>query len=142
MEIRKCPECKNGTLQKREEKIDSIAYSQQVLRPFGFNHPFSCNNCSFQSLIDVPKNVCPKCKTGTLQEYLNHYHNRSNAESTVNMIKSKFGARVRSKIWTAQLNEVLCKIIAHNICCVIMETNELGIKTDFCPKSKESAPKV
>ena len=76
------------------------------------------------------------------EEYLNHYHNRSNAESTVNMIKSKFGARVRSKIWTAQVNEVLCKIIAHNICCVILETNELGIKTDFCLKSKENAPKV
>lgn len=60
------------------------------------------------------------------EEYLQHYHARSNAESTVNMIKAKFGDRVRSKAWTAQVNEVLCKIIAHNICCVIMEMNELG----------------
>ena len=64
-------------------------------------------------------------------DYLKHYHNRSNAESTVNMLKSKFGDSVRSKLWTAQVNEVLCKIIAHNICCVIQEMNELGIKEDF-----------
>lgn len=65
------------------------------------------------------------------EEYLEHYHSRSNAESTVNMIKSKFGDRVRSKLWIAQVNEVLCKIIAHNICCVIMEMNELGIDNEI-----------
>jgi transposase len=73
------------------------------------------------------------------EEYLKHYHSRSNAESTVNMIKGKFGDRVRSKVWTAQVNEVLCKIIAHNICCVIMELNELGIEETFCLKSRETA---
>ncbi|MDD5418139.1 MAG: transposase [Candidatus Nanoarchaeia archaeon] len=65
------------------------------------------------------------------EKYLSHYHVRSNAESTVNMLKSKFGDRVRSKLWTAQVNEVLCKVIAHNICCVIQEMNELGIKQEF-----------
>lgn len=75
-------------------------------------------------------------------DYLAHYHARSNAESTVNMIKSKFGDRVRSKNWTAQVNEVLCKIIAHNICCVIMEMNELGIEEGLCLKSQVTAPKV
>ncbi len=65
------------------------------------------------------------------EEYLQHYHARSNAESTVHMIKSKFGDRVRSKLWTAQINEVLCKIIAHNICCVIMEMNESGLESNF-----------
>lgn len=72
-------------------------------------------------------------------EYLQHYHSRSNAESTVNMIKAKFGDRVRSKLWTAQVNEVLCKIIAHNICCVIMEMNELGVEDKFCLRSQETA---
>ena len=76
------------------------------------------------------------------EDYLNHYHARSNAESTVNMLKSKFGDSVRSKLWTAQVNEVLCKIIAHNICCVILEMNELGLETNFCLNSQESAPKV
>jgi len=65
------------------------------------------------------------------EEYLEHYHLRSNCESTVNMIKSKFSDKVRSKKWTAQVNEILCKVICHNICCVIMEMNELGIKSNF-----------
>ena len=63
--------------------------------------------------------------------FLEKYHKRSNAESTVNMIKTKFGKRVSSKNWTAQVNEVLCKVICHNICCVIMEMFCLGIKPDF-----------
>lgn len=65
------------------------------------------------------------------EEFLDHYHKRSNSETSVMMIKSKFGDFVRSKDWTAQVNEVLCKVICHNICCVIQEMYELGIKADF-----------
>lgn len=65
------------------------------------------------------------------EQFLDHYHKRSNAESTVMMIKSKFGDYVRSKDWTAQINEVLCKIICHNIYCVIMEMQGLGIEANF-----------
>jgi transposase len=68
-------------------------------------------------------------------EFLEHYHKRSNAESTVQMIKSKFGDFVRSKTWTAQVNEVLCKIICHNICVVIQEMHESGIEPNFCVES-------
>jgi len=64
-------------------------------------------------------------------EFMKHYHKRSNVETTVHMIKSKFGDRVRSKDWTAQVNEVLCKVICHNIVCVIHEMNNLGINPDF-----------
>lgn len=73
------------------------------------------------------------------EDFLEHYHKRSNAESSVMMIKSKFGDRVRSKTWTAQVNEVLCKVICHNIVCVIHEMHELGINPDFCPNSQEVA---
>ncbi|MCK5473891.1 MAG: transposase [Candidatus Aenigmarchaeota archaeon] len=64
-------------------------------------------------------------------EYMEHYHKRSNAETTVHMVKSKFGDRVRSKSWTAQVNEVLCKIICHNICVVVQEMHELGLNPQF-----------
>lgn len=64
-------------------------------------------------------------------EFLSSYHKRSNAESSVSAIKRKFGDAVRSKNWTAQVNEVLCKVIAYNICCVIMETFCLGIEPTF-----------
>jgi len=65
------------------------------------------------------------------EEFLEHYHKRSNAESSVMMIKSKFGDSVRSKKWTSQVNEVLCKVICHNICVVIQEMHELGIEANF-----------
>lgn len=44
------------------------------------------------------------------EEFLAHYHRRSNVESTMWMIKSKFGGAVRSKLPTAQVNEVLCEV--------------------------------
>ena len=47
------------------------------------------------------------------------------------MIKAKFGERVRSKTQRAQLNEVLCKILCHNICCLIQSIYELGVEPVF-----------
>ena len=64
-------------------------------------------------------------------EFLQHYHKRSNVESTFSMIKAKFRDHVRSKTDVAMKNEVLCKIICHNICCLIQELHELGIDTAF-----------
>jgi len=61
------------------------------------------------------------------EDFLKHYHKRSNVETTFSMIKSKFCDHVRSKTDVAMVNEVLCKIICHNICCVIQESYELGI---------------
>jgi transposase len=60
-------------------------------------------------------------------EFLQHYHRRSNVESTVMMVKSKFGDSVRSKSEVAAKNEVLCKVLCHNICCLISAMYELGI---------------
>jgi transposase/predicted nucleic acid-binding Zn finger protein len=65
------------------------------------------------------------------EEFMQHYHKRSNVESTFSMIKAKFGSFVRSKLFVAQTNEVLCKIIAHNLCCLIQSSYELGIDTTF-----------
>jgi transposase len=64
-------------------------------------------------------------------EFMEHYHKRSNVESTFSMIKAKFGGFVRSKLPTAQVNEVLCKILCHNLCCLIQSSYELGIDATF-----------
>lgn len=64
-------------------------------------------------------------------EFLAHYHKRSNVETTFHMIKAKFGQRLRSKTLTAQINEALCKILCHNLCVVIQSAHELGIDTTF-----------
>ena len=65
------------------------------------------------------------------EEYLAHYHRRSNVESAISMVKAKFRDSVRSKTDTAMKNEVLCKLVAHNICCLIMSQLELGIAPVF-----------
>jgi len=65
------------------------------------------------------------------EEYMTHYHKRSNVESTFSAIKRKFGDSVRSKCDFAMVNEVLCKILCHNICCLIQEQCELGIEPIF-----------
>jgi transposase len=62
---------------------------------------------------------------------MQHYHRRSNVETTFSMIKAKFGERLRSKTRTAQENEVLCKILCHNVCCLIQSIYELGIEPTF-----------
>lgn len=64
-------------------------------------------------------------------EFLQHYHKRSNIETTFHMIKSKFGQRLRSRTLTAQINEALCKVLCHNLCVVIQSVHELGIETNF-----------
>jgi hypothetical protein len=38
---------------------------------------------------------------------------------------------VRSKTDVAMRNEVLCKILCHNLCCLISATFELGIQPTF-----------
>jgi len=65
------------------------------------------------------------------EEFLTHYHKRSNVETTFHMIKSKFGQRLRSKTLTAQINEALSKVLCHNLCVVIQSAHELGIEADF-----------
>ncbi|MGB9182195.1 MAG: transposase [Pyrinomonadaceae bacterium] len=69
-------------------------------------------------------------------EFLAHYHKRSNSESTFSMIKAKFGERLRCKTQQAQFNEALCKVLAHNLCCVIQSMYELGIDPTFRTESQ------
>ena len=64
-------------------------------------------------------------------DFLAHYHQRSNVESTVMMINTKFGDSLRSKIDAAQRNEALCKVLCHNIVCLIHAFYELGIQAEF-----------
>jgi transposase len=63
--------------------------------------------------------------------FMQHYHKRSNIETVFYMIKTKFGSSVRSKSPIAQVNEVLCKVLCHNICVLIQSIYELGIEPIF-----------
>ena len=69
-------------------------------------------------------------------EFLSHYHKRSNVETTFHMIKAKFGDSLRSKSETAMVNEALCKILCHNLVVLIHEMFELGIDPTFLPNGE------
>ncbi len=47
------------------------------------------------------------------------------------MIKSKFSEHIRSKTDTAIVNELLSKVLYHNICVVIQSMYELGVEPSF-----------
>lgn len=64
-------------------------------------------------------------------EFMKHYHKRSNSETVFHMIKTKFRDNVKSKDRIAQINELLLKVLCHNICVVIQEMHELGIEPRF-----------
>lgn len=64
-------------------------------------------------------------------EFKQHYHKRSNVETVFSMIKAKFGERLRSKTVVAQTNEVLAKVLCHNLCVLIQSMYELGIEPTF-----------
>jgi transposase len=62
------------------------------------------------------------------EDFLYHYHCRSNVESAFSMIKRKFGDSVRAKTDTAMRNESLAKVLCHNLCCIISAWYELGVE--------------
>ncbi len=64
-------------------------------------------------------------------EFDEHYHKRSNVETTFGAIKMKFGETLKSKNRLAQENELLCKLIAYNITVLIHEMFENGITPNF-----------
>ena len=72
-------------------------------------------------------------------EFKAHYHKRSNVETVFSMIKAKFGERLRSKTHTAQINEVLCKVLCHNLCCLVQSMYELGVEATFESKTSVDA---
>ena len=64
-------------------------------------------------------------------EFNRHYHKRSNVETCFHMMKAKFGDKVRAKTATAQVNEVLLKVLCHNLVVLIHAMYALGITPVF-----------
>jgi transposase len=65
------------------------------------------------------------------EDFMEHYHKRSNIETAFSMIKVKFGSALRSKSDTGQINEALCKVLAHNICVLVQAIHELRVEPEF-----------
>jgi transposase len=64
-------------------------------------------------------------------DYLAHYHARSNVETVFSSLKRKFGAAVRSELHAAQVNEVLLKCVCHNISRLVHAIHELNVDPKF-----------
>ncbi len=71
------------------------------------------------------------------QEFYERYHKRSNVETSFSMIKLKFNGYLKTKSFIGQQNEVLLKLIAHNICCIIHEYHENKIESYITTKTPQ-----
>lgn len=65
------------------------------------------------------------------EDYLHHYHRRSNVESYFSAVKRMFGDSVRSKSEIAMKNEVLGKLLAYNVTLLVHAIYELGLEPRF-----------
>ncbi len=65
------------------------------------------------------------------EEFEAKYHQRSNVESVFSALKRKFGETLRSRNPTAQVNELLAKVLAYNLTVLIHEFFEHGVVPDF-----------
>jgi len=65
------------------------------------------------------------------EEFLQHYHQRSNIESTFSMLKRKFQNKLMLKNEIGQTNEALAKVLCHNITVLIQEAFEGNAKLGF-----------
>jgi len=65
------------------------------------------------------------------EEFMEHYHKRSNVETAFSAIKGKFGDSLRSKSDMGQIDEALSKVLCHNLCVPVRVTHELGIEPAF-----------
>lgn len=107
-----------------------------------------------KAYIPFRKNATGKSRGSTLwskmyhyfqlnrDDFMEHYHKRSNIEATNAAIKRKFGETLKSINPTAQVNELLAKIIAYNLTVVIHEMYENGYNPSSCKSSLKAAKKV
>lgn len=72
------------------------------------------------------------------EDFLARYHRRSNVEATIGSIKALAGGGVRSKLPVARANEVLIKVLLHNLGCIVHAIEEFGIDIDLAPKAPKA----
>jgi len=61
------------------------------------------------------------------ENFMTNYHQRSTVESVFSAVKRKFLPYVRSKTYTAQINELLCKVCCHNASVLVNAMFARGI---------------
>lgn len=65
-----------------------------------------------------------------LDLFKTHYHKRSNAESTISVVKWRFGDFVLSRNYVGQVNEILLKVLCSNVTTLIRSMFEVNVSLD------------
>ena len=65
------------------------------------------------------------------EEWLARYGRRQHVEATFGAIKANFGGALRSRSSQAKVNEVLIKVLCHNLWCVTRAVHEHGLEPSF-----------
>ena len=65
------------------------------------------------------------------EEFDRNYHKRNNVETAFHMMKAKFGGFVRTKTPTARVNEVLTKVLCHNLVVLVNAMFTLDVNPSF-----------
>jgi hypothetical protein len=63
-------------------------------------------------------------------------------ETAFSMMKAKIGDALRSKTETARVNELLSKVLCHNLCVLVGAIYELGIEPAFWAESPPAQERV
>jgi transposase len=74
------------------------------------------------------------------QKFEDHYRDRAQVEVTFGSMKQRIGETVLSRSFTAQVNEILSKVVVHNISMLVQAMLRLGALPDFLqPKNAPGA---
>lgn len=96
--------------------------------------PFIAFKSTFRLDDNFKSTIWKQMLSMFLQEhgrFMAHYNKRNNVETVFSMIKANFGDYVRGRDAHAQVNEVLAKVLSHNLCVLIHAIYELGISPKF-----------
>jgi len=92
--------------------------------------PFKSNNKSKARGSMIWKEMYEFFKKNN-ELFMKKYHLRSNAESGFFMIKSRFGDLTQMRDETGMINDILSKVLAHNLVVLCQEIFLLGVKVNF-----------
>lgn len=90
----------------------------------------------FKKNTNAKAKGCPAWTTAFIkfmtnhEEWMKHYNKRNNVESTFGAFKAKFGEVIKAKDSVAQVNELLCKVLAYNITVLVsaMYAHDVEVK--------------
>lgn len=122
------------------DKAYSSVENHDVLESFGVEAfiPFKVNAVVNPKAPAWSRHLCEF--TLNQERFLAHYHRRSNVETVFAMMKARFGASVASRLPTAQVNEVLAKCVAHNLCCLVKAIFTAGLAPAFWQDAPAALP--